>query len=257
MLDVADSYGRTTARYYDAEYAVVSSLGPDVAFYRALARDADGPVLELGCGTGRALLPIASDGIPCTGLDASQAMLDALLAKQPPATLRLVRAEMQRFDLGADRFALIFSAFRAFQHLYTAEDQLACLSCVRRHLVPHGQLAFDVFNPRLARIAQLEEPEFEELRFEHEGEEVVRYTTITRELGLQVQRVRMRFERRRGGAAVGNDTVEFDMRWYYRFEIEHLLARAGFELVALYGDFDRSAFTGASPSIIAVARSVR
>jgi SAM-dependent methyltransferase len=233
---------------------VLPTLGPDVAFYRALAGDVDGPVLELGCGTGRVLLPIAADGIPCVGLDASQAMIDALAAKRPPRTLRVTRAPMQHFDLGEDRFELIFSAFRAFQHLYTAEDQLACLSCVRRHLAPEGLLAFDVFNPRLARIAQLEEPEFEELRFPLEGDEVVRYTTVSRDLGRQVQRVRMRYERRRGGEVVGNDVVEFEMRWFYRFEVEHLLARAGCELVELYGDFDRSPFTGASPSIIALAR---
>src|SRR5262245_40276071 len=93
-------YGTVTARYYDAAYAVLPALGPDVAFYRALARDADGPVLELGCGTGRALLPIAGDGIPCTGLDSSDAMLGALRAKQPPPNLRLHCATMQRFDLG-------------------------------------------------------------------------------------------------------------------------------------------------------------
>jgi SAM-dependent methyltransferase len=249
-----DGYGPVTARYYDAAYAVVPTLGPDLAFYRALARDADGPVLELGCGTGRTLIPIAADGIPCVGLDASRAMLDALLAKQPPPTLRTICAPMQHFDLGAERFELIFSAFRAFQHLYTVEDQLACLSCVRRHLAPGGLLAFDVFHPRLARIAQLEEPEFEELRFPYEGDEVVRYTTVTRDIGLQVQRVRFRYERRRGGEVVGNEITDFDMRWFYRFEIEHLLARAGFELAALYGDFDRSPFTGESPAILALAR---
>jgi len=54
---------------------------------------------------------------------------------------------MQRFDLGAERFALIFSAFRAFQHLYAVEDQLACLSRARRHQAPGGLLASDVFNP--------------------------------------------------------------------------------------------------------------
>ncbi len=254
MTAAIDSYGPVTARYYDAAYAALPGLGPDLAFYRALAREAAGPVLELGCGTGRALLPIAADGIPCAGVDASQAMLNALAAKQPPRTLRLACAAMQDFDLGADRFTLIFSAFRAFQHLYTVEDQLACLARVRRHLAPRGLLAFDVFNPRLARIAQLEEPELEELRFAHEGDDVVRYTSLTRDLGRQVQRVRMRYERRRGVEVVGNDVVEFDMRWFYRFEVEHLLARAGFELVALFGDFDRSPFTGASPAIIALAR---
>lgn len=211
-------------------------------------------MLELGCGTGRALLPIACDGISCAGVDASQPMLDALAAKSPPTTLRLHCAPMQRFDLGSARFALIFSAFRAFQHLYEVEDQLACLSCVRRHLAPGGRLAFDVFNPRLSRIALVEEPEFEELRFPLGGDEVVRYTTITRDVGRQVQRVRLRYERRSGDRVVGDDVAEFEMRWFHRFEIEHLLARAGFALEALYGDFAHGAFTGASPSIVAVAR---
>jgi SAM-dependent methyltransferase len=225
-----------------------------VEFYRALARESGGPVLELGCGTGRALLPIARDGIACTGVDASQEMLDALIAKAPPPALRLHRAPMQRFDLGSERFALIFSAFRAFQHLYRIEDQLACLACARRHLAPGGRLAFDVFNPRLSRIALLEEPEFEELRFALGDDVVVRYTTVTRDLGRQIQRVRMRYERLRGDQVIGDDVAEFEMRWFHRFEIEHLIARAGFTLEALYGDFAGGAFTGAAPSIVVVAR---
>ena len=170
MPEVNESYGGVTARYYDAAYGQVATLGPDVEFYRSLAGEAAGPVLELGCGTGRALLPIAADGFPCTGLDASQEMLSALLAKSPPRTLRLVHSPMQEFDLGGDRFALIFSAFRAFQHLYNVEDQLACLRCVRRHLAPGGVFAFDVFNPRLSRMALDEEPEAEDLRFELAGD---------------------------------------------------------------------------------------
>jgi hypothetical protein len=82
----------------------------------------------------------------------------------------------------------------------------------------------------------------------------VRYTTITRDVGRQVQRVRLRYERRSGDRVVGDDVAEFEMRWFHRFEIEHLLARAGFALEALYGDFAHGVFTGASPSIVAVAR---
>ncbi len=249
-----DSYGRVTARFYDSAYAGRPELARDTAFYLSLAREAAGPVLELGCGTGRVLLALAADGFPCTGLDASQAMLSALRAKGPPPTLRLVRASMQSFDLGSDRFSLIYSAFRVFQHLYTVEDQLACLACVRRHLAPGGLLAFDLFNPRLARIALLEEPENEDTRFAEGDLEIVRYVSVTRDPGAQQQRVRMRYERRREGAAAGEDVVEFTMRWFYRFEVEHLLARAGFELRALYGDFDRSPFQTSSPAIIAVAR---
>ena len=96
-------------------------------FYRRLARESGGPVLELGCGTGRVLLPIAADGIACTGLDPSEAMLEELRRKRPPRNLRLVSGRMQDFDLAPERFALVFSAFRAFQHLLSVEDQLACL----------------------------------------------------------------------------------------------------------------------------------
>ena len=254
MPNVNESYGGVTARYYDAAYRQMERLGPDAEFYRRLAREAAGPVLELGCGTGRALLPIAGDGIPCTGLDASQEMLSALLAKSPPPTLRLVRAPMQEFDLGGDRFALVFSAFRAFQHLYTVEDQLACLACVRRHLAPEGAFAFDVFNPRLGRIALDEEPESEQLRFELADEQVVRYTTVTRDRAHQLSHVSMRYERSRDGRVVGNETVEFDMRYFFRYELEHLLRRAGFEALTLYGDFDESPFAADSPDFVWIAR---
>ena len=202
---MTDSYGRVTARYYDAAYGAMSSLGADLGFYLGLAREAAGPILELGCGTGRALLPIMAEGIPCTGVDESPPMLAALAAKSPPANLRLVQASMQDFDLQPDRFALIFSAFRAFQHMYTVEDHLACLACVRRHLAPGGCFAFDVFNPRLARIAILEEPEEEDLRFELDGDEVVRFASVRREPDLQLQHVHMRYERRRGGKVVSED----------------------------------------------------
>ena len=68
---------------------------------------------------------------------------------------------MQSFDFGSDRFGLIFSAFRSFQHVLTVEEQLACLGAVQRHLAPGGLFAFDVFAPKLERIARVEEPEAE------------------------------------------------------------------------------------------------
>ena len=125
MDDDRDAYGRVTARHYDDAYATLRGGSGDAAFYLALARECGGPVLELGCGTGRVLLPIARAGILCTGLDRSEAMLDALRAKAPPANLNLVRGRMQDFDLGDARFALVTAPFRAFQHLYAVEDQLA------------------------------------------------------------------------------------------------------------------------------------
>jgi SAM-dependent methyltransferase len=171
----------------------------DVDFYRGLAREAGGPVLELGCGTGRVLLPIARDGIACTGLDSSEAMLEELRRKNPPENLRLVAGGMESFDLAPDRFALIFSAFRAFQHLLTIEDQLACLDAVRRHLAPGGLFAFDVFAPKLERIAIFDEPEAEEARWKEDETEIIRFTAVRRDPATQVMEVTFRYERRPPG----------------------------------------------------------
>jgi SAM-dependent methyltransferase len=251
----ADEYGDVTSRYYDGAYAKIRDPSGDRQFYLEVARELGGPVLELGCGTGRILLPIAQEGFPCTGLDASPSMLAALRSKGPPPTLRLVHAEMQDFDLGEDRFTLIFVAFNTFSHLLAIEDQLRCLASVRRHLAPGGAFALDVFAPRLDWLAQLDKPEAKDATFEQDGEEITRYASVRYDLALQRLHVRMRYERCREGQVLGEESVEFTMRYFFRYELEHLLARAGFDDVTIYGAFDRRPFDYHSGSTIVVARS--
>ncbi len=250
-----EGYGTATARYYDAAYAGETELAGDVEFYTSLARECGGSVLELGCGTGRVLLEVARMGVPCTGLDASQAMLSALRAKSPPPTLRLVHAPMQRFALGpGERFGLAFSAFRAFQHLIEVEDQLGCLRCVRAHLAPGSVFAFDVFCPRMARTAVAEEPWAEDRRFQLDGDDVVRLVSVHRDIPRQCMTVDMRYVRTHEGRQVAEDEVTFQMRWFWRYELEHLLARAGFDRVEIFGDFERSPIAPDSPAFVVLAR---
>jgi hypothetical protein len=161
---------------------------------------------------------------------------------------------MRSFDLGERRFALIFSAFRAFQHLITVEDQLRCLARVRAHLAPDGCFAFDVFNPRPDRSAQDDEPESEDLRFALDGDQVVRMARVRRDRASQTLHVAFRYERRRDGRVLGSERTAFDMRWFHRYELEHLLARAGFRQVEIFGDFDRSPVGRDSPAFVVVAR---
>jgi SAM-dependent methyltransferase len=254
MSENPDRYGAVTARHYDEAYARLRAPSGDAEFYLALARESGGPVLELGCGTGRVLLPIARAGIACTGLDLSPNMLDALRVKQPPASLNLVRGRMQDFDLGAARFALVTAPFRAFQHLYTVEDQLACLARVRRHLAPGGRFAFDVFKPRPERMALAHEPEQEDARWREDEDEVVRSAEVTRDHASQTMQVTMHYDRWRAGRRIARESADFRMRWFHRYELEHLLARAGFGDLALYGNFDRSAYGPDSPEMILIAR---
>ena len=250
LEDWDEGYGGVASRYYDAAYESLRARA-DVDFYRELAVSSQGPVLELGCGTGRVLIEIANRGIPTTGVDASSAMLRALGRKRIPRTLRLVHARMQDFDLGDDRFTLIFSAFRAFQHLLEVDDQLACLERVRRHLAPGGTFAFDVFAPVLDRDRSAFS---EQARFPDGDEEVVRYDSARVDFARQLTMVEMRYERWRGGEKVGEESASFELRHFYRFELEHLLRRAGFADLAFYGDFDRSPFDGRR-EIVVLARA--
>ena len=243
-----------SARFYDAAYEAIRALGPDAAFYHQLAVEGGGPVLELGCGTGRVLLPIAAQGIACAGVDASPAMLEQFRQKPGSAAVALTLGRMESFDLGGRRFPLIFSAFRAFQHLDTVEQQLACLARVRAHLAPGGRFAFDVFNPRLERMALDSEPETPDASFTFEGRAMKRYASVThRDRALQLIHVTMRYAEEGGAAPTKDIVVNFTMRWFWRYELEHLLHRAGFTNVAIYGDFDRNPVGRTTPAFVVLA----
>ncbi len=247
------TYDQLIAQHYDGTYEQLRDPSGDAGFYARLAGQTGGPVLELGCGTGRVLLPIARTGVRCVGLDASPAMLDVLRAKELPANLELVEGTLETFEVPG-RFALIFSAFRVFQHLATVEQQLACLERVKRHLSPGGCFAFDVFDPDLARMAVVSEPERHDATFSDAGDEVRRYASVERDRPSQVMAVTFRYERRRGGQVVDEASTTVSMRWFHRYELEHLLARAGFAVETMHGDF-AGAPVGTGGNLVVVARA--
>src|SRR5690242_7896300 len=244
-----DEYEGPLAHSYDALYGVMRDPSGDAAFYRALAQELGGPVLELGCGTGRVLLPIAALGIACAGVDASPAMLAALRAKNPPANLELHQGRMESFDVGAGRFRLVTCPFRAFQHLLDVPSQLAALANVRRHLAPGGAFAFDVFDPKLALLTAPDDTERLEATFTIDGVETRRFGRARFEQAAQILEVTFRFEPEQRH---GNTTVR--LRWFYRYELEHLLARAGFTDLTVYGGFDRRPWRPEGETIV-VARA--
>lgn len=242
-----DQYAQLFARHYDASYAVSRDPSGDARFYRQLAHETGGPVLELGCGTGRVLLPIANDGIECVGLDPSPEMLAVFQQKALPSNLRLVQGRMQDFDLGDARFRLITCPFRAFGHLLDVGEQLAALAQIRKHLAPGGTFALDVFDPKLSAMARLEEPESLAITFEENGQRMERWDTVRRDLSRQVLEVECRFK---GGPLGLEGSTMLQLRWYYRFELEHLLARAGFTDLTFFGTFQREPWAAGKETIV-------
>jgi SAM-dependent methyltransferase len=246
-------YTQAFARAYDGQYAKDRNPSGDRTFYLELARRTGGPILEVGCGTGRVLLPIAEEGFECVGLDASESMLEIARSKDPPANLRLLHGDARSFDLAPLRFALIFSAFRSFQHLYTVDDQLAFLAHARDHLAPGGLLAFDVFDPNLEYLAEGGAAEHVDIEWTEGDLSMKRYNEVTLNHRTQVLHANFRVEARREGEKVSEDTNDIQVRWFYRYELEHLLARASYEVVERYGDFDGTPI-GEGTELIFVAR---
>lgn len=229
----------------------------DVPFYVEEAVAAGGGVLEVGCGTGRILIPIARRGVSITGIDRSPAMLARCrrqVSSEPEEIRRrvtLYEADMRDFDL-SESFAAAIIPFRPFQHLIETGDQLSTLRAIHEHLDPGGRLIFDVFNPDLSRIASGPTDETEDT-----AQTLLPDGRTFRRTGRvkAVHAVDQTLEAELIYYVTLNGVTErlvhaFTMRWFTRFEVEHLLGRAGFSLEAIYGNFDRSALVDGSPEMI-------
>jgi SAM-dependent methyltransferase len=223
---------------------------PDVDFWVEAASESGGPVLEIGCGTGRVLIPTARAGTEVTGLDLSPRMLEVCRNKlqresaEVQARVRLVEADMRDFAL-EQRFELVTTPFRPFQHLITVEDQIACLETIGHHLVDGGRLILDIFNPSLEALTR-------EVGQVYGGEPV-----FTMPDGRRVLRRHKVADRDRANQIVYSELFylvkhpdgreerlvhAFPMRYLFRFEAEHLLVRCGFEVEELYAGFDKSPY---------------
>jgi len=238
----------------------------DVSFFVEAAQESGGPVLEIGCGTGRILIPTARAGIEIVGLDLSPHMLAVCrerLLKEPEdvrSRVQLVQADMHHFWLG-QAFKLVTTPFRPFQHLTTVDDQLSCLECIHRHLVKGGRLVLDIFNPSLEALTRDDggqergdEPEFTT----PDGRRVVRRDRIvSRDLFNQISYVELVYYVTHPDGREERLVHSFPMRHLFRFEAEHLLARCGFEVEQVYADYDKSPYGSKYPGeLILVARKM-
>ncbi len=251
-----------TAEFYD--YVVPYQTRPDVAFFVEAAQASGGPVLEVGCGTGRVLIPTARAGIAINGIDLSPHMLDVCkrrLEQEPIEVQNRVQldlADMRDFDLG-QTFKLITIPFRPFQHLIEVEDQIACLRCIHRHLADDGRFILDLFNPWLAVLAREltgEEQDDGPAFTMPDGRRVQRRSRVVkRDVFEQYQDVELIYYATQPDGHTERTVHAFPMRYLFRYEVEHLLARCGFEVEALYADYDKSPYGSKDPGeLIFVAK---
>lgn len=236
--------GGAPSVYDDAELydRVLGGLDFDLPYWVEAARRAGGPVLEVGCGTGRVLLPLLESGVDADGMDLSAAMLERARAKAAERGFRpnLVVADMADFTMPR-RYALAICAFNGFAHADGAEAQIATLRCVREHLESGGALALHLSLPA---------PRY---WLEPDGAPVLELEVTVPETGHTLQMWDTRFkdpvaQRQRSenevrevapdGTVVSSRRLATSQRWVYPREMELLFRIAGYHRWELLGGFD-------------------
>jgi SAM-dependent methyltransferase len=228
---VASAYD-AIARLYDT-WSV--SVTEDVDFYVELAKEAGTPVVELGVGTGRIAVPVAAAGVSVIGVDSSRGMLEVCAeaaATAGVAHLVDLRVGDLRRPPVVERVRLVICPFRAYLHIQTDDERLDALRAARELLVAGGRLVFDVFTPGEEDIA---ETHGRWLEREPGIFERADWNAEARTLTLSV----------RGEA--GSTTMT--LAWLSPDEWRRLLERAGFEVEAHYGWFDKRPYGGGEDSV--------
>jgi SAM-dependent methyltransferase len=236
---------------------VFESLDFDVPFWLEVGRDAGGPVLELGCGTGRVMLRLLEAGCDVDGVDLHPAMLERLRAKAAAKgwTPQLVTADMQDFTMPR-RYRRVICPFNAFAHAETTEAQLATLACVRQHLEPDG--AFVVFMSYPGHrywSAPDADPVLElETRGADPGRRIQIWDQRTKDPVAQHQHSIVEYrELDEANRVIGSSRFETSVRWVYRYELELLFRLAGFARWEVFGGFGREPLTRDDQPMIAWA----
>ena len=234
-------------RHYDALKAQ-----NDIPFYLAQAQAAPGPILEIGCGTGRVTIPLAAAGVDITGLDVSASMLEEAKRKAENQGLRInwVEADGRHFDLGRP-FPLIIMPFNTLQFFRDTTALGKLFESVKRHLRDDGRFIFDVFNPQVAFLAADPSARYERARYAdpNGGGEVV--IEETREYIAERQVVQSTRYYHVGGKRDAS-VSRLELRCFFPCELDLILEHFGFQLEAKYGDFDNSPVSSQSPKQICI-----
>jgi SAM-dependent methyltransferase len=212
-----------------------TSVVEDISFYVDEALAADGPVVELGVGTGRIAIPTAMAGVPVIGVDSSAGMLEVCAQRGREAgidgLLDLRLGDLRRPPVD-ERVRLVTCPFRAYLHLRDDEERLEALRAARALLAPGGRLVFDVFSPSRDDI---EETHGRWIEREPEIFERADWDLGARTLTLSVR---------------GPQGESSMVLWWLEPPRWHsLLAEAGFDVEACYGWFDRRPYAGGEDSV--------
>lgn len=249
------------ARFYDLIHA---DLTDDIPLILSLAKQSKGPILELGCGTGRLLQPLVRAGHRVIGLDNSPAMLDrarARLAVEHSAVqerVRLVEGDMTDFSLD-EKVGLAIIPYNTLLHFEPGKMEQV-FKCVGRHMDDNGRLFIDLVNPQLAA----QTPDDHALTLERvmvdpqTGEMIVQMSNSWADQNRHILHITWLYDvSPADGGPVQRTVAEAEYFYVYPHEVELLLRAAGFRLAGVYGGYDGRPFDEGSERLLMMASKGR
>jgi SAM-dependent methyltransferase len=264
MQSAIDSYN-VTAKYYDGAYAAKQDL-VDLPFYLGLAEKSRGPILEIACGTGRVLVPIARKGIQIHGVDNSIPMLEILrrnLAKESEEVcgeVTLHQGDMRDFRLNA-QFPLVIIPFRPMQHMHTVEDQVRALCTAAAHLTDVGILAFDVFYPKFEMINTKMGEEAQEMEWPSNSDPAAIVRRYFRKESIdkinQIFNFTFIYRTFKAGEIILEETENFNLSFFTYPHLRALFLLAGLEIIEEYGSFAKTPMDNSAAEMIFLLRKTQ
>ena len=247
------------ARFYEDDYRDYTA---DIPLVLETARTAGRVALELGCGTGRVLIPLAAAGCCVTGVDRSGALLAIARRKAArrrcASRIRLVQADMTTCQLAQTEIDFVFVVSNTLMHLTTQAAQLMALQCASHHLRVGGRLLIDLFNPDVAYLESISGIQELADRWEDRktGAQVLKWTTRYLDVARQRQETIFIYEEIFPDGRTAQTRLSFPLRFWWPDEGARLLEETGFAVDELLGDFDGSPYNDDSERLIFIARKL-
>jgi SAM-dependent methyltransferase len=234
-----DHFGeRIAARYDDAVDTSAAAVQEAVAFLAGLA--GDGAALELAIGTGRIALPLATRGVPVTGIDLSEAMVARLRAKPGGDAIPVTIGDIATTRV-AGSFTLVFLVFNTIMNLTSQDEQVACFQNAAAHLEPGGSFVIEVGIPDLQRLPF--------------GERFRPFDVSATHLGIDEYDVATQFQASHHYNRVEDGRFELDsvpFRYVWPAELDLMARLAGMTLRERWSSWTRDPFTSTSESHVSV-----
>jgi len=245
-------YPEPFARFYDLIYHSMRDSVDHEYFQNEISRTG-GKVLEIGVGTGRLFTEALIRGADIYGIDISRHMIEVLLGKihnEQHCRISLQNIIDFSFDF---RFDLIIAPFRVIMHLMEKEDQIRALNNVYKHLNKNGRFIFDAFVPDLKYLVTGFD-DYTDFEGEYEpGKKIRRIVTTKPDLINQTINVRFHLEWDEESRVEQYDW-EVPLRFFFRYELEHLVERSDFREYKIFGDYQGNELNSDSKEFIVVCR---